>query len=275
MRHISLAAITLKDLPLLTLVSALAETGYQGVSLPVGSSLMPESMRDTVRPFCVVNDAALRRQVTQRARDLGLSLDCMEGFVVSPIFTLDACRKAMDAVQEMGIPRINTVNFDTDETRMSENLTALCEEAARRSLALNIEFMPLLPLFTSLEATVTRLSSGKYPGLTIMLDVLHHVRTGGTAGDVAKVRHLITGAQFSDGPLKVESDEAYMQAATHERDIPGEGEFPLEEILGALAPETMIYLEMPKKSFRDQGLAPAERARRLISGMRRIEAAAL
>jgi sugar phosphate isomerase/epimerase len=233
---------------------------------------MPETMRDSVRPFCLVSDASLRKEVMKRARELGISLDCMEGFIISPIFTLDLANTAMDAAQEMGIKRINTVNFDTDETRMSENLTALCETAAGRGFEINIEFMPLLPLFVSLKETARRLAAAKYPRLTIMLDILHHVRSGGTVAEVAAYAHLISGAQFSDGPLTVAGNEAYMHAATHERDIPGHGRFPLRDILKVMSPDAMIYLEVPKKSFREQGLGPTERARRLLEGMRAVEA---
>ena len=173
----------------------------------------------------------------------------------------------------MGIERLNAVNFDTDEIRMSEYLIALCEVATSRGFVVNIEFMPLLPIFTSLAETVARLSTGKYRGLTIMLDVLHLIRSGGTVADVARAAHLITGAQFSDGPLKAVSEDAYLRAATQERDIPGDGEFPLKDILEAIPAEAVVYLEVPKKSFKDQGLDPTERAQRIIDGMRRVEIA--
>ena len=100
MRHLSLAAITLKDLPAVSLISAVSSAGYQGISVPVGNSLMPANMRDGVRPYCLVENVPLRREVVKRAHDAGISLDLMEGFIISPIFTMAACGRAMDAAED-------------------------------------------------------------------------------------------------------------------------------------------------------------------------------
>src|SRR4051812_37256597 len=112
MRHASVAALTLRDLPVETLIAVAAGSGFQGVSLPAGNTLMPPEMRDPTRPYCLIENAALRRQTRRQAADQGISLDLMEGFVLSPSFSREACVRGMDAADDLEIPRINTVNFD-------------------------------------------------------------------------------------------------------------------------------------------------------------------
>jgi len=256
------------------MISAAADAGYQGVSLTAGGPLIPASMQTISPPHPLVGDRKLRRATMARAKDTGIKLDLLEGLVTSADFTSAACREFMDVAEEMDIKHLAAVNVDTDRGRMSESLAATCEMAGQRGLIVNIEFMPLLPFFTSVEETAKMLGEKIFPGLTMMVDVLHLCRSGGTVEDMSKIAPLVTGSQFSDGALARPSDERYLHQAMYERDIPGEGAFPLEEIFNALPDQAIVYLEVPKKSFRDRGLDAVERARRILDGMRRVEAMA-
>jgi hypothetical protein len=55
-----------------------------------------------------------------------------------------------------------------------------------------------------------------------------------------------------------------------DRMVPGEGEFPLREILAVLPPDLVIGLEVPMLSRAEAGEATRERARRCVQGARAL-----
>jgi sugar phosphate isomerase/epimerase len=102
---------------------------------------------------------------------------------------------------------------------------------------------------------------------------LHLARAGETPADLAKIApNTIGSAQFCDAPAVSPGSKAYQYEAMFERQVPGEGELPLKALLRAIPKEAIIYLEVPLRAAREQGVSAEQRARRVISGMRRIEA---
>ncbi|MET7680406.1 hypothetical protein [Streptomyces sp. NPDC005423] len=79
---------------------------------------------------------------------------------------------------------------------------------------------------------------------------------------------------MSDGPRASEGLAAYLDEAVNERAIPGQGEFPLEEVLSLLPPEVTVSAEVPSRSLKQAGVSPEERARRILDGTRRVLARA-
>jgi sugar phosphate isomerase/epimerase len=198
----------------------------------------------------------------------------MEGFILSPVLSLERCRMAMDITAEMGIPQVATFDAETDSVRASEYLEALCEMAAERDLKICIEFHSRSKL-RSIAAAAKLASEGRYRGLKILIDALHLARGGETPADVAQVPPaLIDCVQFCDGPLLSPGGKAYGYEAMFERQVPGAGELPLVALLKSIPQEAFIYLEVPQRAAREQGLSAIERAQRAMDGMRSVIAAA-
>ena len=68
------------------------------------------------------------------------------------------------------------------------------------------------------------------------------------------------------------SDQAYFHEAMHERQIPGDGELPLNDLLDALPSDVVVALEVPMRSRAEAGASPLERARLAAEGARRLMA---
>jgi sugar phosphate isomerase/epimerase len=272
MRHLSLGYLTVMDVTPAECVAVAADTGYQGISLAAGKSFLPPRMDLGLPLISVIEDDAMRRETLQRARDTGITLDQMEGFILWPEMDLDRCRRAMDLTAEMGIPQVASFDADADQARSSDHLAALCDMAAERRLSIVIEphSRSALP---SVTAGAKRIAGGKFKNLKLLVDALHLTRGKETPDDVAKVREFIDCGQWCDGPLVSESGKAYAHEGMFERQVPGEGEFPLTDLMKVMPKEGVIYMEVPQRAAREAGVSARERARRAIDGIRNVIAA--
>jgi sugar phosphate isomerase/epimerase len=251
------------------------ETGYHGISVAAGTRFLPPSMAAGFQVHSVVDDASLRRETLEQSRRTGVSLDLLEGIVLSPALDIRAFPEVLDVVQELGIPQVATFDADPDRERARCCLAALCNQASARGITVCVEFHPHSYL-RSVEEAAALIETGHYPGLGILVDALHLARGGGTPAEVSRIDpRLIACTQFCDGPATSPDRAAYRYEAMFERQIPGDGAFPLKELLEAIPEEDrIVYLEIPMKSLRDRGISPLDCAQRALEGMRRLERAA-
>src|SRR5262249_53147747 len=99
---------------------------------------------------------------------------------------------------------------------------------------------------------------------------MHFVRAGGKPSDLAALDSDRIGyVQLSDTTLRPRTDN-YLQEATFERLVPGEGELPLAEILSAVPSDVVIGLEVPRLSLAEAGVGPLERLKPCIAGARTL-----
>ena len=273
-RHISLGFLTVVDASPPDMVSIAAEAGYQGVSLMAGPMFMAPNADIGAPVPSLVEDDALRRETVQRAKDTGVTLDLMEGFILSPTFDLERCRIVFDLTAGMGISQMGLLDADPDRGRAAESLSAMCEMAAARNMGICLEFHSRYYPPSS-AAGAELVASGRYPRVTLVVDALHLARGGETPADVAKIAPEFIGCtQISDGPATVADTKAYAYESVYERQIPGEGALPLTDLLQAIPARLPHFLEVPLRKLREQGVSPLERARRIIAGMRRVMDAA-
>lgn len=270
MQHISLACLTVMDVTPPEAVMIAAATGYRGVSLAAGKRFFPPRMA-SFNVHSVLDDAALRRETLRQSRRTGVTLDLLEGIILSPALDVGALPEVLDVMQELGIPQLATFDADPDRKRAQNCLAALCEQAAARGITVCIEFHPHSRL-RSIDEAAALIETGHYPRLGILVDALHLARGGSTPSDVARIDpRLIACTQFCDGPATSADLDAYRHEAMFERHIPGDGEFPLIDLLAAIPDDRIIYLEIPMKSLRDRGIGARDCAQRAIEGMRRLQ----
>jgi sugar phosphate isomerase/epimerase len=217
-------------------------------------------------PFPVVRDhevAELKRLMD----GLGVSVLGTTSFPLTPTLAVASYAAGLARSEELGSRVANVRFLDTDRSRLVENFGGLAELAARHGVELSIEFTGFGATGALAQALeVIRLAGrGK-----ISIDPLHIVRTG---TPLEALRRLAPGMigylQFCDGPL-VGSPQTYGRESSADRLPPGDGEFPLVELLALIPPDMPISLEVPQEPARLSGVSVMERCRRAVQGMRRV-----
>jgi len=103
----------------------------------------------------------------------------------------------------------------------------------------------------------------------IVLDVFHLVRKGGTVADVRAIEPgLIRYIQLCDGAASVSAEQMRYEAS-YERLYPGDGDFPLVELLSDASTDIAWGIEAPSRRRADSGMSAEAQAKEAIAAMRR------
>lgn len=104
----------------------------------------------------------------------------------------------------------------------------------------------------------------------LLIDTMHLVRSGSGAAELAAIDADHIGyAQLNDTTLRPRMDN-YMEEAMFERMVPGEGELPLHALLSALPGDTVLEIEVPRRSLALAGVSPIDRLRPCVEAARRL-----
>lgn len=207
----------------------------------------------------------------ERLRDTGIRLANLDPFALTPQTDVADYGPALELAAELRARSVTALLMDTDEGRVTEGLTGLCEQASANGLRVSIEFMAMSPAWNTLEQAVALVDKLGRPSLGVGVDLLHLVRAGDTPDHVRAVDPgRIAYAQICDGAdLRATAD--YATEAGASRMLPGEGVFPVEEFLRALPTGIPLEIEAPVMP-RDK---PAvERIRDAVEATRQVMAVA-
>lgn len=217
-------------------------------------------------------DAALRREVKAAIDDLGLSVHLVDGFGFHDRDPRPDHRALLDMSAEIGATRISC-GLAMELNAGIEQIARLADEAAPYGFTVLIEGIPTYTVGTLPEALHVVEIIDK-PNLKLLIDTMHTARTGGAellrTIDPALIGHI----QICDGPAGMPAGEVYFDQALYQRQIPGEGELPLVEMLASMPEHVVAGMEIPLRSLRDAGVSHRERARRAVEGSRKVLAAA-
>lgn len=141
-----------------------------------------------------------------------------------------------------------------------------CEAASAHGITPGLEFNGFSAVrdIAAAGEIVRQAGCGK-----LVLDVLHLMRNGADLDAVSRYADLIAIAQISDGPLSMPQDQAWHEAV-RERALPGQGEFPLTQILAPLGDHIIIEAEVPQTAARKAGVTPFDRASHVVSALRSV-----
>jgi sugar phosphate isomerase/epimerase len=237
------------------LVELAAATGCTGVSFmvhPVAG----------VPDFGMAADTPMRTLTRDRARDTGVAIDMVEGFLLTPDTDLEAFAPSLDSAAWLGACSVNVLLRDPDPARLADRFAAFGTAAAERGLPVLTEWSVRTPFAT--PAAAAAFIAGVGQG-ALQIDVLHLHRGGLTAADLAGL-DLIARAQLCDGPATLPADR-HLAEALGERLPPGAGALPLAGFLAALPPGIPLGLEVP---MADRTLPAADRVRLVVEAARRI-----
>lgn len=199
-------------------------------------------------------------------RDHGIAMGGIEAFMLTPRSEPQSFLGALELGAELGAQRAGVLLYDGDESRVIDNVSALCDMASGLQLKVGIEFMPLAPGWKTLAAMNALIEKIAHPNLAVAIDVLHLVRSGGSPEEVAALAPgQVAYAQLCDGAdLTVTED--YAEEAAGNRLAPGDGVFPLRAFLRSLPTGTPLELEVPQRGNQ----APLERVRHAVSATRKL-----
>lgn len=264
--RLGIGMLSVFGLPPIELVGLAAKLGCRHISVALqGMPLVPLGYPR----FSLKDDAALRGDLLAALRDRGVSISLGDGFLVVPGADVSALRGDLDVVAELGVPRINVVSVDPDLARTLDQFAALTELAAQRNIETVVEPVPGLTI-GDLSAALAAAEYVERREFRLLIDTMHLVRSGSGAAELAAIdADRIGYAQLNDTTLRPRIDN-YLEEAMFERMVPGEGELPLHGLLAALPADTVLEIEVPRRSLALAGVSPLDRLRPCVEAARRL-----
>jgi sugar phosphate isomerase/epimerase len=254
-------------MPPVELVGLAADLGCDCVGIGLAST--PGYNPDGYAPYSLRDDPVQLRETVAACRDRGVRIAIVEGYAVTPGKDMRDFARDLDLTRELGCDRVNVVSIGKDMSQAIDGFGVLCELAAERSLKVSAEMGSLGPLDRVAPALeiVARVNQ---PNFSLLIDTMHYFRLGNTVADFAAIDPALIGyVQLADAPWAARFD-TYMEEAMYERMAPGQGELPLPELL-ALAPDgVVVSIEIPIRSWAEQGLGARERTARCVAGAKAL-----
>jgi len=252
---LSLSPLTILDASPVEQVTAAAQAGFDAVGLRVAPAA-------NERVWPMLGDTPMLRETLARLANTGRMVLDVELIMLRPDHRLADVLPVLDAAVRLGARFVNVLGYDAERARLVEHFGALCAAAGERGLRLGLEFMKYSEVKT-LDAAFAVIDGAAHPAGTVLVDALHLQRSGGTPADVRRrPAERMPDLQLCDGPAGPiwPDDDAARTESRADRQLPGEGEFPLRELLAALPAAGVLSVETPVAAL--AGLPAGERARR-------------
>jgi len=245
-----------------------ARAGCASVTFFASSAKMGSLPAAPPTPF---EDAALRRDVAAALRDHGMTVELIDGLRIDGAGAAAACRPLFDGLAELGARRINLIANAPGWAETVDEAAALVALAREYAVTATIEAVPTFTVGTLPQALDLIAQVGQ-DNFKLVIDTMHVSRTG-YAPMVARIDPALIGyVQINDGPMRGVTD-GYLREAIVDRWVPGEGDYPLTEILRAVPPEVVVSIEVPMLD-RPEGRSDLDHVRACVAGARRaVEAA--
>ena len=220
----SLEPLAVLELGGAELVRAAAQTGYDFVSI---IAHMPNSQLP-LDPS--VTDAVARVDMLSAMKETGVRVLNLECFNLVPEEDPASFARALECGAELGAATATAIVWENPDIEDAlAKYRRLCDMAAEHGIRVNVEFFATAKTLPSIVEVADFIQRAKRENVGIVLDALHLMRTsGGLAGLAGIDPALIGSVQLSDGMLTLPADPA---AEMLSRMLPGEGEFPLREIV--------------------------------------------
>jgi sugar phosphate isomerase/epimerase len=245
---LSLAAGTIPESQPLECVDVAAAAGFDRVGVRI---------EPPVRP-----DAPLVRELRSRLDASPCALLDLEVVRLGVDETDE--REYVDLAAALGAPYVLTISLDPDESATTARIAALATYGRAAGVRIIVEFM----VFSAIPTLTSAMRIAESADADVLVDVLHLARSGGTPADVAAVDPArLPYLQVCDAPAAAPTTPtACLHEALHGRLMPGAGALPVREVVDAVAPDTVISVEIQSDDlFR---LDPWARAARIAASAR-------
>jgi len=180
---------------------------------------------------------------------------------------IDHLLEGLETGTRLGASRATAHIHDVDsEQQAIDRFAAFAARAAGFGIVAGLEFNNFSAVRDVAAAERIVRTAGRG---ALVLDALHLVRGGGGPADAARVADLVDYIQLSDGPLEVPPARRWHEAVS-ERQLPGDGAFPLLDILRPLRADAVHEVEVPQSAARKSGVDAFERCRRAVEAGCRV-----
>ncbi len=260
---LSLDSLTLTNTSPTEMIRSAAAAGFDFVSLFVQSPpLYPASLPT---PAMVSECNALMA-------DTGVRVWSLEAFDLSSHEALESYRPALELGARLGGKAAVVFHLSNpDRDHAADLLATFAEIAGEYDLAVNVEPIAMGHTATLQQARDLIRASGVDAG--ILYDVWHLVRSGGGVEQLRAIEpELIRYVQVNDGPATVSEEEMTAESLC-ERLYPGEGEFPLAELLREAPRDVPWGIEAPSLRRASAGVTAEEQAVETMAAMKALIAA--
>jgi sugar phosphate isomerase/epimerase len=270
-RPLGLHQLSAMDISPLELIEVAAQCGYEAVSLFTNAPVVPIAGQEGKFTFPTVT-AEMKGEVLAHLAAHGLAVVNAEFFLMRPDVDLETYRPGLALGRELGARNAMTHIFEADPARATDILGSFCKIAAEEDMRVSIEFCQMTPGCKTIHAAKAFVDATGAPNLGFGICPMHLVRSGGTAADIAALDPgILYYGQINDGH-GLHLNEAYFEEV-HDRQLPGDGDFPLHAILSALPADAPIEFKCPSDSRRKAGVSALEWAQQgFVRGRRLLDA---
>ena len=259
-RKLSLAHLSLIALAPEELIRIAGDAGFDLVDLRLSPATPTDRVygRDELTALC--------RALRPVLRDAGLGVWDVEIIRLNDRTRPEDHLPLMEAAAHLGASRIKLVCDSEDHGRATEMLGSLCDLAAPFGLVMDLEYM-IFSGVKSLSSATLLVQAAARPNLAVLVDALHWVRAGDLGALRTADRARLGYVQLCDGPFRGPTEgNALVQEARTSRLAPGEGEFPLDDLLAGMPPRCVASVEVPLPPGRE----PLAHARHLCRATRQL-----
>ena len=242
MRLLSLAAGTIPETQPLDCVDVAAAAGFDRVGVRI---------EPPVRP-----DAPLVRELRSRLDASACSVLDLEVVRLGVDETDE--RAYVDLAAALGAPYVLTISLDPDESATTARISALAAYGRTAGVRIIVEFM----VFSAIPTLTSAVRIAEAADADVLVDALHLARSGGTPADVGAVDPTrLPYLQICDAPAAAPATpKTCRHEALHGRLAPGAGALPVRELVDAVAPDTVLSVEVQSDElFRLESRARAAR----------------
>lgn len=259
MQKLALDSLTLTDTEPMEALRAADAAGFDIVSLWVQAPALYPSPLLT---------AEKEEECARILADTHLAVVTLEVFDLHSFEAVETYRDALGRGARLGAKTALTINFSNpDRAQTTDILAKFAETAAEYGLGVNLEPIAGGQTSTVKQGAEMIAASGADVGITF--DPWHLIGSGGGLTDLENLdMSLIRYVQLCDGPLPIPEAMISLGAVT-ERQYPGEGQFPLLEMLRLLPRDVPVGIECPSLRRAQAGTSPLDQAREALSAMRR------
>lgn len=239
-RALSLAHLTLLELPPPQFITVAAQAGFDAVGLRL------IAVTETTAGYALMDDPQMLRDTLRALKQTGLRVNDIEFVRLTPAFDPQKLIGFLQTGAELGAKYIVTAPYDPDLGRLADNLADFADLAAGFGLKPVLEFFP----WTNVPDFQTALQIVQASGASnigVLVDTLHFDRSGSLLSDLAATDPaLLPFIHLCDAPVHPPyTQEALLHTARGARLIAGQGAIALRDILAQLPQDIAIAVEVP------------------------------